>query len=215
MHFYRRVRFHTQRNFWANLSVRVSDSGHPVMYARIFLQTSPVKKYTDACQHDPHDVIWFCIILRFYIRRNFSQHSVTRARKYSPRQNSHILHWYIHACLTLHRPLQIQFKKNLSLNISLFYSLGLGLQLRLGLHSNQPLARNWYISLQATTQISYFFISTLFSSSITLTKMVRVLDNPYSSRLFHTNENRVVLGNRIRGSQREIPLRSSIMRFPL
>ena len=110
MHFYRRVRFHTQRNFWANLSVRVSDSGHPVMYARIFLQTSPVKKYTDACQHDPHDVIWFCIILRFYIRRNFSHHSVTRARKYGPRQNSHILHWYIHACLTLHRPLQIQFK---------------------------------------------------------------------------------------------------------
>ena len=42
-HFYSLVLFHTQRPFFANLSVRVSDSGHYVTYATQFCTNKPVQ----------------------------------------------------------------------------------------------------------------------------------------------------------------------------
>ena len=38
------VLFHTQRRFHTSLSIRVSDSGHPVTYARQFLANKPGHK---------------------------------------------------------------------------------------------------------------------------------------------------------------------------
>ena len=100
MYFYRLVRFHTQIVYCARLSVGVSNSGHPVMYARKFCNKRPVPKYTAACQHAPHEIICFFIILQFYIQRNILHNYVTWARKYRPRKKFHILHWYTYAWLT-------------------------------------------------------------------------------------------------------------------
>ena len=99
-------KIYIRRRFCARLSVRVSDSGHPMTYGRYFLQTSMVTKYTSACQNSPHNIIHFYIILQFYIKRHFSRHPVACVRKYLLRQNCHSLHWYTHARLTCHRPLQ-------------------------------------------------------------------------------------------------------------
>ena len=44
MHFYILIRFHTQRHFRTSLSVRVSDSGHPVTYDRNVCTNNPGHK---------------------------------------------------------------------------------------------------------------------------------------------------------------------------
>ena len=41
VYFYIIIQFHPRRRFWASLSVRVSDSDHPVMYARQFFRNKP------------------------------------------------------------------------------------------------------------------------------------------------------------------------------
>ena len=100
---------------------------------------------------------------------------------------------------------------HLSRNIPLFNSLGLklglGLRLWLGLQSNQPLTCNGYISLNATTRISYCFYFYILCKYYHANEDGGVLDNIYYSQLLHTNEYGVVLGNHIQDSQREIPLR--------
>ena len=44
VYFYRLVIFHTRRRFCDSLSVRVSDSGHPVTYGRYFCTNKPSNK---------------------------------------------------------------------------------------------------------------------------------------------------------------------------
>ena len=106
MHFYRLVRFHTQRRFHASLSVRLSYSDHPIMQARDFCTNKPGHKIyffipTHSTRH--YTLLTNPTILH---TKTFLRHSVTRARKYPLRQNYHSLHLYTHARLTHHRPLQ-------------------------------------------------------------------------------------------------------------
>ena len=44
VHFYRLVQFHTQRGFCASIYVKLSNSGHPVMYSRQFCINKPGQK---------------------------------------------------------------------------------------------------------------------------------------------------------------------------
>ena len=102
---------------------------------------------------------------------------------------------------------------NFSKNISLFpylvlvvvlgLGLCLGLGLGLGLLSNQPPARNRYISLHATTWVTYFF-KCVICKYYNNNKDGVLLDNTYSYQVFHTNEDRVLLGNPIQDSQHKI-----------
>ena len=60
MHFCRLLRFHTQRRFRPSLSVRVSDSGHPVTYARQFFTNTPGHKIyccISACSTRHHTLL--------------------------------------------------------------------------------------------------------------------------------------------------------------
>ena len=165
MHFYRIVQFHTQGRFCASLSVRVSDSVHPLMYSRKKLQTNLVTKYTALCQHSPQDITHFYIVLQFYIRGNFALACCPRKKMLSEIKLSQPS--LIHP-LSPHMPLSTSKynpNTNSSQNIPLFPSLGLGLGLvlglglglRLGLRSNYTLARNRYISLHTTTRVAYYF----------------------------------------------------------
>ena len=45
-----------------------------------FLRTSPVTKYTAACQYAPHDITRFYILIQFYTRSHFLREPVTHAR---------------------------------------------------------------------------------------------------------------------------------------
>ena len=105
VHFYGLTRFHIWRCFSASLSIMVSDSGHPVTYTWKYLQTWPFTNYTTACQKSTHEIIGFYIIIGLYIQRHFSRKPFTRARKYCPRQNYHIIHCDIHVGFTRHSQL--------------------------------------------------------------------------------------------------------------
>ena len=72
-----------------------------------------------------------------------------------------------------------------------------------------------YISLHATTRVAYYIYFYVICKSYHTTEDGVVLDNPYSSQVFHTNKDRVVFGNHIQDSQRDIPLRESRIRVPL
>ena len=74
---------------------------------------------------------------------------------------------------------------NLSRNISIFPSLGLGLGLQL--RSNRPLSRNWYISLRATARVAYYFYFCVLCNYYHTNKYGVVLENIYYSQVFHTN----------------------------
>ena len=91
------VKFHTKISFHASLSIRVSDSGHPVKCARQFLQPIPAKIYISGWQYAPHKIIDFYIILKFYIQRHFLRHPVTRPRYTAVWQNAQqdIIRFYI------------------------------------------------------------------------------------------------------------------------
>ena len=91
MHFYWLILFHIQICFCARLYLRVTVSSHPVTYSRQFCSKNPVKNISLNVS-TTHDIIRFHIILRFYRRRHFSCHPVTRVRKYRPIQNCHSLH---------------------------------------------------------------------------------------------------------------------------
>ena len=91
----------------------------------------------------------------------------------------------------------------LGLRLRLGLWLWLGLGLGLGLQSNQPPARNRYISLHATTWVTYFF-KCVICKYYNNNKDGVLLDNTYSYQVFHTNEDRVLLGNPIQDSQHKI-----------
>ena len=105
MHFYRLIWFHIQRRFRASLSIRLSGSGQPVIYARKYCTNNPYHKlyrwissrstlnYTHL--HDP-------TIL--HTNTFFAPASHPR-KKFHPRQNCHILYCYTHLRFTRHRPL--------------------------------------------------------------------------------------------------------------
>ena len=60
MHFYRLFRFHSQSHFRASLSVRVFDSGHPVMYVRNVCTNKPghkIYRWTSARSTRYHTLI--------------------------------------------------------------------------------------------------------------------------------------------------------------
>ena len=80
MHFHRLVQFYTQRHFCASQSIKVSDSGHPVKYARTFCRNKLAQNIIAACQNDPHNIIHFYIILRFCILRLFLRKPVIHSR---------------------------------------------------------------------------------------------------------------------------------------
>ena len=178
MHFYRLVRYHTQRNVHASLSIRVSDSGHPVKYAIKFCRNKLGQKIIAACPYAPHNIIHFYIILRFCILRLFLRKPVIHSRYTAVYQHAphiiicfHIsLLFYIkrHFCASLsnaHENIKhfkicykhtFEFKK---INF-IFLWLELGLMLGLELRSNHSLARNLYKSVHATTRVdSYFYFS--------------------------------------------------------
>ena len=128
IHFSRLVQFHTWRHFCTSLSIRVSNPGHPVTYARKLCTNKAghkIYRCMSACSTRHCTLIPNPTILH---TKTFLRQPITRARNYRPRQNCHSLHWYTHACLTCHRPLQntIQTKKNLLLG--LWLGLGLGLR---------------------------------------------------------------------------------------
>ena len=142
--------FHTRRRFCASLSVRVSNSYHSLKYGIMFLTNKPghkiyqcmparstrhytvlhnltiihAKKYFASLCH-PHEKI--------LSQGKLSQSSLIHPR--SPHTSSSTSKYYSNT--------------NSSRNISFFSYLGL--DLGLGLQSNQPLAHSRYISLHATT----------------------------------------------------------------
>ena len=102
---------------------------------------------------------------------------------------------------------KIRFKHTFESEISPFHYLVLGLWLGLGLQSNQPLTRNRYISLHATTQVDYYFYFYVLCKYYHTNEDKGVLENPYSSQVLHTNKYGLMLGNPIQDYQRKIPLR--------
>ena len=171
IYFYRFVQFHKRGRFFAILSVRLYNPGHPVTYAGKNLWSIMVTKYAVAFQYAPHNIIRLYIILRFYIQRNFTPacHSHQIYLYMSARSIQH--HMLLNNLTILHAkiffaPAYYPRKKILSTskyisnthsrrNNSLFSYLGL--RLGLWLRSNHPLARNPYISLHVTTQVAYYF----------------------------------------------------------
>ena len=143
MHFYRLVRFHTRILFWDSLSVRVSDSGHPVTHASKF------------CTNKPSHKIYRCMLAwstqHYTLPRNptilhrkkffaSAYHPLKTVLSETKLSQSLLIH-----PRSPHTPSSISkynSNKNLSRNISLFPSLGLGLGL--GLRSNQPIVHNRY-----------------------------------------------------------------------
>ena len=60
IHFYRLIRFCTRRHFYASLSARVSDSGHPIMYTRTFCTNNPghkIYRYMSARSTQQHTLL--------------------------------------------------------------------------------------------------------------------------------------------------------------
>ena len=211
MNFYRLVWFHTKRRFCVSLSVRVSNSGHPVKYSRRFCTNNPGHKIyhcVSACSTWHHMLLRNPNILhkkKFFVP---ACHPRKIYRCMSARSTQH--HTLLHNTTNLHTKTffvpSFHLRKNISSDLkvshyslihprsphtsssiskynsntnlsrkfspfpSLGLVLGLGLGIRLGLLSNQPLASNCYISLHATTLVAYFFIYTFFASTITLTK---------------------------------------------
>ena len=176
------VRFHTRRKFHASLSVRVSDSDHPVMYTRQF------------CTNDPSHKIYCCVPVRS-LRHHMLPHNPTiihpktffapacHLRKIHHRISGHSTrhHTLLHNPMILHTNIfytpdcqtcqKISSTSKYASNTHssqkhyLFLSLGLGSRsvLRLGLQSNKPLARNRYKSLHVTTIVaSYFYFYVLY-----------------------------------------------------
>ena len=171
MHFYRLVRFYTCRRLSSSLSVRVSDSGHPVMFVRKCFGNKPGHKiyccmsirsiWNHTLLHNPtilHTKKFFapaCHPLQIYrcMSARFKRHHTLL-------HNTMILHMKTFFAPACHPQKKISptskydSKTNSSQNISISPSLGLGL----GLRPMQPLAQNWYKSLQMTTQVdSYLY----------------------------------------------------------
>ena len=67
----------------------------------------------------------------------------------------------------------------LRLGLRLWLRLWLWLRLCLRLRYNQPLARNRYISLHATTQVAYYFYLYIIRNYYRTNEDGGVLDNPY------------------------------------
>ena len=106
MHFYRLIQFHTKRRFCASLSFRVSNSGHPVTYTRLF------------CMNNPGHKIYHCIPSRS-TQRYTLLHNLTilhmetffapayhPCKKIPSKKNCHSLHWHTHARLKRYHLLQ-------------------------------------------------------------------------------------------------------------
>ena len=75
------------------------------------LQTIPFTNYTAECQKAPHNIILFYILLWLYMLRHVLFNPVTHKRKYLPRQNFHIIHWYTHVRSMFHFPLLNMIQK--------------------------------------------------------------------------------------------------------
>ena len=106
INFYRLVQFLTRRRFHASISVWVSNSDHPVTYS-IQLCMKKVGHKTYHCMSarpTQHSTLLHNAMTLH--RKTFLCEFSTHARKYHLRQNCHSLHWYTHARLRRHYPLQ-------------------------------------------------------------------------------------------------------------
>ena len=103
MHFYILVRFHTRRNFCASLSISVSVSGHPVMYARQFCSNSNGNKiypYTSTISTHHHTLLHNPTIINTetffapacHMRQIYRCMSAHYTQHYTLLQNPMILH---------------------------------------------------------------------------------------------------------------------------
>ena len=170
MHSYRLVWFHTQGRFCDRISVRVSNSCHPVTYSK------------NVCTNKPGYKI-YCCMSEDSIRNHTVLHNPTIIHTntfFAPACNlrkkilSKIKLWQSPLIHSRSPKMSLSTSKydsntNSSQNIYLFTYLGLELKLGLSLRSNHSLDYNRYISLHATTGVSYYFIPTFFTSTIILT----------------------------------------------
>ena len=143
--------------------------------------------------------------------KKFLSQPVTCAIKYHLIQNFHILHWYTHSIIIQHRLFRNTIQTKKKFNISLFPSLELGLKLRL--RCNQPLALNRYIPLHVTTPVAYYLYFYVLFKYYHTKRDGGVLESPCSLQIFHTNKEKVVLGNTIQDYQRKILFRASRLRL--
>ena len=98
MHFYRLVRFHTQRRCRSSLSVRLSDLGHPVMYIRFFCRNNPGHKIyrcmsVRSTQHHtllPNPTI---IHTKTFFTPAFHPRQIYRCMSARSTQHRTLLHW--------------------------------------------------------------------------------------------------------------------------
>ena len=101
INFYIIVWFNIRRRFCASLSVRVSDSGRPVNYARKYFTKKLVTTYTITHQNASHSIINLCIPIQFNIWRKHLP-DVACTRKYPTIQICHNIHNYTHSYFTHH-----------------------------------------------------------------------------------------------------------------
>ena len=123
VHFCRLIQFHIQRCFRASLSVQVSNLCQPGNYNRRYFTNKPGHKLyhcmiSGSTQYDTilHDTT----IL--HMKKNM-RHFVPCARKYSPRQNYHILNYYTQTRFTCHHPLLNTIQKYIPLSQIIFLSV--------------------------------------------------------------------------------------------
>ena len=155
----------------------------------------------------------------FHPRKIYRCMTAQSTRHHTLLHNPTILHTKIifaPACHPHQKVLPIsryESKTNLSRNISLFPSLGLGFGL--GLRSNKPLTCNWYISLHVTTLVAYYFYFHVLCKHYHTHEDGGVLNNTYYSQVLHSRKDGSVLGTPIQYSQCDIPLRESRIRLHL
>ena len=156
MNFYRLIIFHTRRCFRTSLSVRVSDSVHPVTYARNFCTNKFVHKIY-RCMSALS--IWHYTLLHnpmiIYTKTFFAPPCHLRNKILSETKISQSSLIHPHSPHTSLSTSKYDLNTNLSRNISLFPYLGLWLGLVFCY--NYPLTHNSYISLHATTWLAYYF----------------------------------------------------------
>ena len=158
MHFYRLVQFYTQRRFRASLSVRASDSGHPVTHARQFFRNKFGPKIYRCMSvrsiqhhtllHNPtilHTNIVFapaCHLWQIYrcMSACFTWHHTLIHNPTIIHTKKVLRQLVTHNKKYFHFKIRLKNKSELKIILFPFFRVKEGL----GLRSNQPLARNRY-----------------------------------------------------------------------